>query len=334
MNHNKLLRTFLGDPFDWFCSKKYPSRAQVEALINKLEALRIIHPDDYYIHHCLSDSYFILGDYENALLTCPQPSINQKWYLLANRRVNLCVLSGKPTTIFDLLALFSKRVTKYGQENIDLVAQISEILLKEWESKNGSRIIEYVIANSPEIPRCGHLLYNGTTFSKPALGNLKFYEFQKCDMLDDIIADLSREAENIVREDKGLPKIGEGWISEAKLYYEIKQAFPENDVLFHGKPEWLGKQHLDVYIPELSLALEYQGIQHNQPVEYFGGVEAFQERQKLDKKKQNQCKKMQVEIIYVEEGYNIIDIKRRIVEYAKKATNSYAMLSKLPFDKN
>ena len=266
----------------------------------------------------MSDLYFILGDYENALVTCPKPSINQKWYLLANRRINLCVLSGKPATIIDLLALFSKRVTKYGQENIELVAKISKILLNEWESKNGSRIIKYVLANSPEIPRCDYSLYNGTTFSKPALGNLKIYEFQKCVMLDNIIADLTKKAENTVREDKGLPKIGEGWISEAKLYYEIKQAFPEYEVHLHGKPEWLGKQHLDIYFPELSLALEYQGIQHNKPIEFFGGVDAYLYRQKLDKKKQKLCKTMQVEIIYVEEGYDIIDIKRQIVEYSKK----------------
>ena len=315
MNHNKILTTFLGDSFEWWCSKEYPPRQKLEALITELEILKLKQPDDYYINHCLSDSYFILGDYESALLTCPKPTIGPKWTLLANRRINLCVLSNRPASIYDLFALFNKRVTKYGRDNIYLVAQISDILLRTWESKKGSNIIEYIMTESLSIPRSKHSLYNGTLFSKPALEKGSFYEFQKCLTLEDFVANLSRDAENIVREDKGLPKIGEGWISETHLYYEIKQAFPEYKVLFHGRSDWLGKQHLDIYIPEISLALEYQGIQHSQPVEYFGGIETFKYRQKLDKKKYIKCKKMGIEIMYIEEGYNIVDVIRQITEY-------------------
>ena len=318
MDHNLLLGKYLGDVYEWWSGKKYPPRAHIDALIRKLNELRIVHSDDYYINHCLSDSHFILGDYENALLTCPKPNINQKWYLLANRRINLCVLSHKTVHISDLLALFSKRITKYGKENIDLILQISDILLQEWENKNGGSLIDYVMSNNPEISKCAHILFNGTSYSKPALGNSLFYEFQKCQLMDDIVAEITREAENTLREDNGLPKIGEGWISETKLYYEVKQASPDREVLFHGKPEWLGKQHLDIFFPEIFLALEYQGIQHSQPVGYFGGIEAFSHRQKLDRKKHALCKKNGVKIIYVYEGYNIVEILKQIDDYCKK----------------
>ena len=318
MNHNRLLSNFLGDPFEWWRQKEYPPKEEIEALIKNLEELRIVFPNDYYVLHCLSDSYFILGDYENAMLTCPIPYVNRKWYLLANRRINLSILSDSRVAIFDLLALFSKQVTKYGRENIELVTQISEILLTKWEKEKDNKIIDYVLASSNNLPKSNHFLFNGTTFSKPALGNVSFYEFQKSKLLEEIVSEIQREAENVVREDSGLPKIGEGWISETRLYSEIKQAFPEYTVLFHGKPDWLSKQHLDIYIPELSLAIEYQGIQHSQPVKFFGGLEAYHQRQKLDKNKQTLCKRMSVDIVYVEEGYNFKDLKQQIEKYAEK----------------
>ena len=60
-----------------------------------------------------------------------------------------------------------------------------------------------------------------------------------------------KEITNIVREVKGLPKIGEGWISETLLYYAVKDSLPEYEVIHHGNPKWLGLQHLDIYIPDL-----------------------------------------------------------------------------------
>ena len=71
-----------------------------------------------------------------------------------------------------------------------------------------------------------------------------------------------RECENTVREEMDLPKIGEGWISETELYYQIKKAFPREIVIHHGRPAWLGRQHLDVYLPKKNIAIEYQGNQH------------------------------------------------------------------------
>lgn len=71
-----------------------------------------------------------------------------------------------------------------------------------------------------------------------------------------------KEIENIIREEKSIPKIGEGWISETLLFYEIKEAFQEHQVIPHGSPSWLGLQHLDIFFPELNIAIEYQGKQH------------------------------------------------------------------------
>jgi hypothetical protein len=98
-----------------------------------------------------------------------------------------------------------------------------------------------------------------------------------------------REPENHIRQLLGLPNIGEGWVSETKLFYLIKEKFKKHRVLQHGKPSWLGKQHLDIYIPELNIGIEYQGKQHTSPVEFFGGNGSFEENKKRDLRKKKLC---------------------------------------------
>ena len=61
------------------------------------------------------------------------------------------------------------------------------------------------------------------------------------------------------------------------------------------RPQWLRNHEtgypleLDFYIPELKIAFEVQGLQHYEPVEYFGGVENFKKVQKRDKLKRFLC---------------------------------------------
>lgn len=98
-----------------------------------------------------------------------------------------------------------------------------------------------------------------------------------------------REPENHIRQLLGLPNIGEGWVSETKLFYLIKEKFINHRVLQHGKPIWLGKQHLDIYIPDLNIGIEYQGKQHTSPVDFFGGEGSFEENKKRDFRKKKLC---------------------------------------------
>lgn len=108
-----------------------------------------------------------------------------------------------------------------------------------------------------------------------------------------------KEIENIIREEKSIPKIGEGWISETLLFYEIKEEFKEHNVIQHGSPKWLGQQHLDIFFPALNIAIEYQGMQHTKPVAFFGGQEAFIKNQERDNRKKKLCEDNGVNLLYV-----------------------------------
>ena len=69
------------------------------------------------------------------------------------------------------------------------------------------------------------------------------------------------------------------------------------DTLYQYRPEWLGRQSLDLYIPSLQTAIEYQGIQHYLPVEFFGGEDALDKRQELDRQKKALCNENAVRLI-------------------------------------
>ena len=89
-----------------------------------------------------------------------------------------------------------------------------------------------------------------------------------------------RSAEQSLRKKHGVPLIGEGHITQAALYNFIKKTYP-NAKQEHS-PSWLGMQRFDIYIPNLKLAVEYNGPQHYLPIDLFGGVDGLVETQKRD----------------------------------------------------
>lgn len=126
-----------------------------------------------------------------------------------------------------------------------------------------------------------------------------------------------REAENIFRTSIDIPKVGEGWISETELYYLVKEAFPERLIIQHARPKWLGRQHFDIYFPNEKIAIEYQGVQHSKPVDYFGGKEGYNRIVQNDKKKKEKVQLHDCTLIEVFPNYNFNEVKSKINECLK-----------------
>lgn len=113
--------------------------------------------------------------------------------------------------------------------------------------------------------------------------------------LRELIDEILRESENLLRERHGLPRIGEGWVSEMELHNLILSRFPS--VIHHARPDWLRPQHLDIFIPDFPLAIEYHGQQHFEPLAFFGGEEALKETKRRDARKARKCKDHGVRLI-------------------------------------
>lgn len=152
----------------------------------------------------------------------------------------------------------------------------------------------------------------------------KNYEYYKIDLpethtpLFKIVKFRIRNIENEIREERKLPKIGEGWISETLLYYKIKKSLKDYIVVHHGKPKWLGLQHFDIFIPELNIAIEYQGTQHQKPIEYFGGETAFKKGQERDKRKKQLCEENNCTLYYVYPDDDIDKFTKELKEEINK----------------
>lgn len=121
-----------------------------------------------------------------------------------------------------------------------------------------------------------------------------------------------RECEDTVREEKNLPRVGEGWIAETELFYRLCETFPNEKIVHHGRPAWLAPQHLDIYFPRRNVGIEYQGAHHQNPVEYFGGEEAFRRQQERDGRKKRLCKRNGCKLIHAYEAYNFANVQREI----------------------
>jgi hypothetical protein len=100
---------------------------------------------------------------------------------------------------------------------------------------------------------------------------------------------VTKRVENIVREEFGFRKVGEAWVSETLLFQLISRIFHGREVLRHHRPDWMEGLELDMYVPSIKLALEYQGQQHFHPVDAWGGEKALKELKERDRRKASIC---------------------------------------------
>ncbi|MFA6218144.1 MAG: hypothetical protein WDL87_10895 [Candidatus Omnitrophota bacterium] len=145
-----------------------------------------------------------------------------------------------------------------------------------------------------------HHLLAGASINHPQL-SFKVFAFYSNGHLDEIKS-LSKDAENSVRDFLGVPKIGEGWVSETQLFRLLEQTFPQTNVIQHGHPAWLGLQHFDIWFPHWNVAVEYHGLQHFEPVDFFGGKEKFEDNVKRDKRKKDLARRHGIKLFIVTEN--------------------------------
>lgn len=85
------------------------------------------------------------------------------------------------------------------------------------------------------------------------------------------------------------------WVNEFTLYLTALKYYP--DAVYQYRDDWLGRQSLDIFIPSINTAIEYQGRQHYEPVDFFSGEEGFERQKQLDQQKRILCKQNEVRLI-------------------------------------
>lgn len=84
--------------------------------------------------------------------------------------------------------------------------------------------------------------------------------------------------------------------------YEINNFLTDNKIQFVSqyRVDILGKRHLfDFFIPDRGIMIEYDGIQHFKPIDFFGGYEALEKRRVRDRQKDEWCEKGGIRLIRI-----------------------------------
>lgn len=107
---------------------------------------------------------------------------------------------------------------------------------------------------------------------------------------------------------------------ESKMEKEITELLAKKEIEFEREKrfDWLGRQSLDFYLPKHNVVIECQGIQHFEPLDYFGGKEEFERRKMLDSTKSERCKENGIEMIYYADydydfPYEVIKDKNKLL---------------------
>lgn len=102
------------------------------------------------------------------------------------------------------------------------------------------------------------------------------------------------------------------YVSEWELYKLVKENY--SDTLYQYSPPFLNRQRYDIYIPSFRLAIEYQGQQHYEEIDFFGPLSEIQER---DKRKKELSDENNVNILYwkYDEKINQKNLEEKIKEY-------------------
>jgi hypothetical protein len=94
------------------------------------------------------------------------------------------------------------------------------------------------------------------------------------------------------------------WVTEELVLKLTKKLYKQYTVIYQYKPFFLrssfgGQMSYDIYIQDLKVAIEYQGKQHFEPVDYFGGKEAFEKGQIRDNEKRKLSKENGIKLVYI-----------------------------------
>jgi hypothetical protein len=284
-------------------------RQGASELIALSEAYRAESKVSEYLTQWAADCFVVLSDYPSALAVFPPIALDSRASFQTDQLLTIKSNVGAPLSGRDVLTLFGAKVTAFARRRLDTISRYIDCHLAEIAVREGELLSSWV--RDPSLRRFPYGAFSGVPLARLP-EQPQGYGFSYSSAIDEQCAELTRRAENALREDEGIPRVGEGWVAETKLYYDLKAAFPDIQVHQHARTEWLGYQHLDVFMPSLMMAFEYQGPQHDGPVAFFGGEEAFKEVQRRDARKRRLCSKRGVQLIEVRPGYNLEHLLERV----------------------
>ena len=100
------------------------------------------------------------------------------------------------------------------------------------------------------------------------------------------------------------------WVTEELVFRHTKKLYKQHSVIYQHRPFFLvsnigGRMSYDIFITGLNVAIEYQGKQHFEPIEFFGGEESYRKTVERDKLKKQLSEEFGVKLAYINCWENI-----------------------------
>lgn len=177
----------------------------------------------------------------------------------------------------------------------------SELISNYYIDRKTEVFKELCIKNNINIPNNLSCLYNNPNLRE----SIRSFERS-------LIEPIKSEYNKIYEELLLSKKVPIKWTSEFELFKLVKKYF--DDAIFQYSPNWLFPQRFDIYVPIIKTAFEYQGIQHFQSIDFFGGEEGLKKRMMLDNNKKEKSSLNGVRLIewIYDENINKMTLNKKL----------------------
>jgi hypothetical protein len=263
-----------------------------DGALNQLRVLQHIYRREETFSRYLTMWVFDAFTYNKAYyeaIAYMQTRPSSESLMFTSRILSLKYHLGVPISGAELYGL-SKTDSGIVKSNEDVVVNLLEDNVRNFEKTHNVDLLS-VITEQFALKTRHNYLFSGALTHDLYSSDLPNYDYSVIGDFQFILKDWMRTAENVVRTQKGLPKIGEGWLHETMLFNIVSDLCKEKgyDVIRHYYPPFLNRQELDIYIPALKRGIEYMGEQHYKPVEIFGGLEGLKKTIERDLRKKTLC---------------------------------------------
>ena len=174
---------------------------------------------------------------------------------------------------------------KFGTENTRFANRRNfECLIKSWKRMPRQEIVEK------------HLKFYVTKEFKKEFDDVWKYA-------DKLLIDAQNDKFNALEASSYLKPTNK-WVTEELVYNLTKKIFKNHNVIYQHRPYFLkssigGQMSYDIFVSGLNVAIEYQGKQHFEPIDFFGGEVGFERVKIRDAEKLRLSNDNGVKLVYI-----------------------------------
>ncbi len=290
---------------------------QVEKVVGVLERMYSAYPNEgsltSSVRGWLSDCYVTQRRYEKALAVFPGLSLNSRTSFLTDKKLNLKLFTGNRISGHEAVAMLGPRLAAFDKA---ILPQMTDYVGIQLQSRETEKAVNLLKLWAPYAPQTRYEIFTGYLGATEI--DLRFYHFSICEVAVEAVLEVAREAENTVKEERGLPRATQSWAEETNLCCRLRKFFSAEPVIHHLRPEWLDHKHLDIVLPERGVAVEYRLLDEFGVTGSRLPATALRQGPNGDAQKRSLCEAHGLRIVEVGPGYNFDSLIERIIKSNRK----------------